>query len=38
MSVDKKKIQEHFIKNNKIGIACGKFLKQCKDNMYAKFW
>ena len=38
MSVNKKTIQEHFAENKKIGIARGKFLKQCKDDVYAKFW
>lgn len=38
MDVNKKIIQEHFAKNKKIGIARDKFLRQCKDDMYAKFW
>ena len=36
--VNKKIIQEHFTKNKKIGIARDKFLKQCRDDMCAKFW
>ena len=34
----KKQYKNILLKIKRIGIARGKFLKECKDDMYAKFW
>ena len=39
MCVNGQTIKEHFNNNNKEkAIGRGKFLKRCRDDMYAKYW
>ena len=38
MHVPKESVKEHFISNKQKSIGRGKFLKSCKDTMYASSW
>ena len=38
MYVPKESVKEHFISNKQKSIGRGKFLKSCKDAMYASSW
>ena len=38
MHVPKESVKEHFISNKQKSIGRGKFLKSCKDAMYASSW